>query len=259
MYHQRAVMSSILTRFSRHVSTLVVRQKTHLLFTKYLLLTNTTITVILSGTGDLMQQYYQHLQDNRVRWDPIRTKNICLAGLVLGPVCHFWYLYLDRFLPGRSLSVILKKVLADQVVVSPVCVISFLVVLGYSEGVTKAQLKRDLLDKGPPLLKAEWLIWPPAQFVNFAFLPTRYRVLYDNTISLGFDNYYSYVKYRRDSANCDTLDEGSSVDIEVTEDYYLPEETFIDFSSQTTNARPIDLVPHYGNICGSYYSHHVCS
>lgn len=31
--------------------------------------------------------------------------------------------------------------------------------------------------------------------INFFFLPLRYRVLYDNTISLGYDVYTSYVKH----------------------------------------------------------------
>ena len=42
----------------------------------------------------------------------------------------------------------------------------------------------------------EWVVWPPAQFFNFYILPTRFRVLYDNVISLGYDMYTSHVKYR---------------------------------------------------------------
>ena len=47
---------------------------------------------------------------------------------------------------------------------------------------------------GTQLYLAEWFIWPPAQFVNFYFLPTRFRVVYDNVISLGYDMYTSNVK-----------------------------------------------------------------
>ncbi len=42
---------------------------------------------------------------------------------------------------------------------------------------------------------AEWVIWPPAQFVNFWLLPTRFRVLFDNAVSLGYDVYTSHVKH----------------------------------------------------------------
>ena len=34
------------------------------------------------------------------------------------------------------------------------------------------------------------------QFFNFYFLPTRYRVAFDNVVSLGFDTYTSHVKHR---------------------------------------------------------------
>ena len=37
---------------------------------------------------------------------------------------------------------------------------------------------------------------PPALIFSFTFLSTRYRVLYDNIISLGFDVYNSYLVHR---------------------------------------------------------------
>lgn len=53
----------------------------------------------------------------------------------------------------------------------------------------------ELKSKSWRLYLAEWVIWPPAQMINFFFLPLRYRVLYDNTVSLGYDVYTSYVKH----------------------------------------------------------------
>ena len=59
---------------------------------------------------------------------------------------------------------------------------------------------------------AEWFIWPPAQFVNFYFLPTRFRVIYDNGISLGYDMYTSHVKYSNgeNGSDIEAADSGSS-------------------------------------------------
>ena len=44
---------------------------------------------------------------------------------------------------------------------------------------------------------AEWTLGPASQLINFYFLPTRFRVLYDSMVCLSFDAYYAYVKYER--------------------------------------------------------------
>ncbi|XP_078472888.1 uncharacterized protein LOC144734524 isoform X3 [Lampetra planeri] len=41
------------------------------------------------------------------------------VGIVLGPILHLWYVYLDKFLPERTRKVVAKKILADQLIASP--------------------------------------------------------------------------------------------------------------------------------------------
>lgn len=113
----------------------------------------------------------------------------------IGIVCHYWYKYLDAKLPGRTINIVLKKVFIDQLVCSPLCIIMFFLTLGLLEKSKWSDLKNEIIKKAYRLYIAEWVIWPPAQIFNFYFLPTRYRVLYDNTISLGYDVYTSHVKY----------------------------------------------------------------
>ena len=57
------------------------------------------------------------------------------------------------------------------------------------------EVLEEIKSKAWRLYAAEWVVWPPAQIINFYLLPTRFRVLYDNTISLGYDVYTSYVKH----------------------------------------------------------------
>lgn len=58
---------------------------------------------------------------------------------------------------------------------------------------TTAETIEEIRHKFLRLYKAEWIVWPTAQVINFWILPNKYRVLYDNTISLGYDVYTSYV------------------------------------------------------------------
>lgn len=179
-------------------SAVTTRQK--LFSPKLLLLTNTALTASLSVTGDIFQQFYQaNTKQKNVTWDSTRTKFMACTGLIIGPFIHYWYILLDRWLPGRALRVLCKKVLLDQLVCSPVYVSLFMLSLGLMEKKSLAEMKKDFVDKGSVLYVAEWVVWPPAQFVNFYFLPTKYRVLYDNTISLAFDCFWSYVWYEMDT------------------------------------------------------------
>lgn len=84
--------------------------------------------------------------------------------------------------------------LVDQIICSPITIGTFFITLAVVERNSADEFLEELRSKSWRLYLAEWVIWPPAQIINFFFLPLRFRVLYDNTISLGYDVYTSYVK-----------------------------------------------------------------
>lgn len=120
---------------------------------------------------------------------------MAVSGMSVGIICHYWYRYLDSKLPGRSTKIVFKKVIIDQLICSPLCISAFFLTLGVLEMSSLAELRQEIKEKAHRLYLAEWVVWPPAQVINFYFLPTRFRVLYDNTISLGYDVYTSQVKH----------------------------------------------------------------
>ncbi|XP_050399443.1 mpv17-like protein 2 [Patella vulgata] len=200
---------------------------------KYLLLTNTTISVTLSVTGDIMQQKYQIMQNNMKSWNKKRTFHMACTGLVIGAFCHYWYLYLDKFFPGTAFRTLIKKVLIDQIVCSPIYIGMYFVTIGMLENMTVKEIAAEVLVKGSTIYTMEWIIWPPAQLINFMFLPTKYRVLYDNIISLGFDTYYSNVKYHSEVRNTEVISQSKNIDIEtivnnnISKSNYMDKETIV--------------------------------
>ncbi|RZC36545.1 inositol monophosphatase 3, partial [Asbolus verrucosus] len=159
---------------------------------KYLFYTNVGLSVTLSGVGDILVQNYEILTHELEGWNKIRTRNMSICGMTIGIFCHHWYNYLDRRLPGYAIKTVAKKIIIDQIVCSPICIATLFLTSEILEQKSKKEMLLEVKQKAWMLYVAEWVIWPPAQFINFYFLPTRFRVLYDNTISLGYDVYTSY-------------------------------------------------------------------
>ncbi|KAK4291870.1 hypothetical protein Pmani_035320 [Petrolisthes manimaculis] len=171
------------------------RRLIHTAFSKHLFITNVTISFSLSGFGDLLQQRHNLVYRQQEAWDAARTRHMTCSGITVGALCHHWYNLLDRRLPGHTIQVALKKLLVDQLLFSPVCLTVFFLSLGLFKGGDWQEFLTDLQHKGWRLYAAEWLVWPPVQLFNFYFLPTKFRVLFDNAISLLFDVYTSHVCY----------------------------------------------------------------
>lgn len=163
---------------------------------RYLLLTNVGISLSLSSMGDVLEQQYERYQGQLAEnWEVDRTLQMGASGVTVGVICHYWYLFLDRRLPGRSMQVVMKKILLDQVICSPLYITAFFITAGLLKGESGPQILEEIKAKAWRLYAAEWMVWPLAQFINFYWLPTKYRVFYDNVISLGYDVYTSQVKH----------------------------------------------------------------
>jgi protein Mpv17 len=199
------VIPNHVTRVARYVNRVIFGRSN-------LLLTNALISTAMGAVGDAVQQHYDLITgrmtdkkqtgdqnlvaDEKFNWT--RTLHMSAAGLTTGVVTHYWYILLDKKLGVlRTAKTITTKILVDQIIFSPINLAVYFSTIGVMERSTVSRVRDELIEKGmEQIYVAEWLIWPPAQFVNFYFLPLRYRILWDNLISLGFDIYSPYVKYR---------------------------------------------------------------
>lgn len=78
----------------------------------------------------------------------------------------------------------------DQTIFATTNMAIFLSTMAYLEGDSpKKRLEKAYL----PGLKANWMLWPAVQGVNFTLVPLEHRVLVVNVVSLGWNCYLSYL------------------------------------------------------------------
>lgn len=86
-----------------------------------LLLVNTGTCCGIYVVGDLLQQRIEGREETDWR----RTGRMAVLGFLMGPASHYWYRFLDRRLPEVAARTVAKKVLADQIVMAPLCCSGF--------------------------------------------------------------------------------------------------------------------------------------
>ncbi|XP_023321504.1 mpv17-like protein 2 [Eurytemora carolleeae] len=93
------------------------------------------------------------------------------------------------------LSSVIKKIFLDEAVLSVFIDGTFLYGVTILEGKGHDRSVEETISKFPAMYLLDWLLWPPVQFINFFFLPLRYRVLYVNCMNLIWSTILSWFKH----------------------------------------------------------------
>jgi len=144
--------------------------------------------------GDILAQKFIQKTDP---FDWFRLFRLASFGfLVHGTSSHWFYGMLDGKIPGTSAKVVFTKVFIDQVLWNPcfgVMFFSYVALLelkGISYVIDKT--KNELLTQ----VTGSWKVWPLAHAINFRYIPSSQRVLYINTIQIGYNCFLSLISNR---------------------------------------------------------------
>lgn len=168
------------------------------LFGKYLLATNIISSGVLMSIGDLMSQEFEHrygtsTSSKRIDWS--RNAKMFVVGAAQGPLHHYFYGWLDRTYVGATVRTTTIKILYDQLIMSPVCLVAFFYTAGWLDAKNTGQCTDEFKSKFIRVYITDWMVWPATQFINFYYLPTKYRVIYVNGITMLYNVFLSYIKH----------------------------------------------------------------
>ncbi|KAM0046355.1 hypothetical protein Hdeb2414_s0009g00315211 [Helianthus debilis subsp. tardiflorus] len=123
----------------------------------------------------------------------------------VGPIGHFWYEGLDRFLqykiqyPPKSMRFVAMKVALDGIIFGPVDLLVFFAYMGFASGKSLTQVNEEVKRDFLPALIVEGGIWPMVQVVNFRFVPVKYQLLYVNLFCLLDSCFLSWLEQQQDA------------------------------------------------------------
>lgn len=190
-------------------------------------------TGFVMSTGDAISQKFVERNE---KFDCKRYVRYWAFGVIIaGPLFHGWYIRLQKIF-GKSKLAPFKMVAVDQLVFAPVFPPFFLGVMGLMKGdsfsVIKQKIQKDYLD----ILTSCWSVWPGVQFVNFLLVPISHRVLFNNTIALGWDTYLAWKADASKQKSTNTLVRSKSTDTLVRS---KPPDTLVRSLETTVASLPV--------------------
>ncbi|CAI0441299.1 unnamed protein product [Linum tenue] len=158
---------------------------------------------LIWGAGDIAAQAINNYTPEKINWKRVATTSLFGFGFV-GPVGHFWYQGLDRFMRSQlfhpnSLRFVGVKVAIDGFIFGPLDLLLFFTYMGIAAGKSVPQIRDDMKRDFLPAFMFEGGIWPIIQVVNFRFVPVKYQLLYVNFFCLIDSCFLSWLEQQRNA------------------------------------------------------------
>lgn len=123
-----------------------------------------------------------------------RLTRFMAYGFGMAPLQFKWFSFLSKAFPitkSSALGPTLKMVAFDQLVYAPVGVAAFFVIMTIAEGGGKRAVAHKLRDMYLPTLKANYMVWPAVQLINFRIMPLQFQLPFVSSVGIAWTAYLS--------------------------------------------------------------------
>jgi protein Mpv17 len=156
------------------------------------LLTKALTSLTGFTAGDVLAQKFVEPDDKP--YDIMRTVRLGSFGFLLhGTTGHYFYGFLDSKLPGTAPITVATKVAIDQTIWNPIFGLMFFGYLNVMEGKSFETYTNKIKADLQTAVMGSWAVWVPAHTINFAFVPPSQRLLYINSIQIGYNVFLSFL------------------------------------------------------------------
>ncbi|KAL1893557.1 hypothetical protein Sste5346_006387 [Sporothrix stenoceras] len=131
-----------------------------------------------------------------------RLTRFMAYGFGMAPIQFKWFQFLSRTFPitknTSALGATLKRVAMDQLVFAPLGIAWFFTVMTVTEGGGRRAVQTKLKDMFVPTLKANFMVWPAVQLVNFRLMPVQFQLPFVSTVGIAWTAYLSLTNAAED-------------------------------------------------------------
>ncbi|THW38029.1 hypothetical protein D6C98_03807 [Aureobasidium pullulans] len=123
-----------------------------------------------------------------------RLTRFMAYGFIMAPIQHKWFGFLSRIFPLTKTSgtvAAAKRTAFDQLIFAPVGLGAFFTFMTVAEGGGRKQIQKKFQDIYIPSLKANYLVWPAVQLINFRLMPRQFQIPFVSTIGIAWTAYLS--------------------------------------------------------------------
>lgn len=134
--------------------------------------------------------------ESEKEFDFARLARFGIYGFMMAPLQFKWFGALSRVFPLRGAGMAgsgaaLKRVVVDQAVFAPVGLGLFYTFMTLGERKSLGVLRDKLKEAYLPTLKANYVVWPAVQLINFSLVPLPLQLPFVSTIGIFWTAYLS--------------------------------------------------------------------